>query len=431
MGDRGRGDGARTGLRIGAQPGRRALLGALAAMLPVRARGQARDQARDQGRDQGRQAPRLGILVNGGSAALIARHGAEIAAELANRRGRPLALRFAESRDDAEMAQRAATRLIDDGADLVISACGEATTLAALQVAERRETPFIVAAAASPGLTDRGARMVVRTAPSMSQLIGRGLGLLRDLHAAAAMPLPRRLALVHGLSAEAAVMRATLGAVLPAANLPIEAYAEIAIATGNGRVHDIPGILDRLRGADAEMLLVDAPPAAAAAVIGAVLADGVRPSGLAAFGLPGLAAEAVLALPHGAGENHVTFAPWPEPRSAVTAEVRSLFARRNPPVRFELVQGELALTVDAVLLASEAMARQPAARGQALAAALRTTVLTQKMMRGPPMRFDARGQTTALPSVALQNQGGRPVVVLPREGAEAAPIWPNPALVKI
>lgn len=415
MGDRGRGDGAGTGLRLG----RRALIGALAALSPLRARAQVR------------QAPRLGILVSGGTPALIVRHGAEIAAELANRRGRPLALRFAETRGDSDTAQRAMTRLIDDGADLVISTCGEATTMAALQVAERREIPFIVACAGAPGLTDRGARMVVRTAPTMSQLIGRGLGLMRDLHAAASMPLPRRLALVHGLSAEGALMRATLAAVLPAANLPIEAYSEIPIATEEGEALAIPDILARLRAAQAEVLLVEAPAAAAAAVIGAVLADGVRPSGLVAFGIAGLASEAVLTLPHAAGENHITFAPWPEPRSPVTVEVRSLFARRNPPARFDLVQGDLALTVDAVLLASEAMARQPAARGRALAAALRGTVLTQKMMRGPPIRFDARGQNTALPSVALQNQGGRPVVVLPREAADSQPVWPNPALVKI
>jgi branched-chain amino acid transport system substrate-binding protein len=398
--------------------GRRALIGALAALTPLRARA------------QGRQPPRLGILVSGGSQAQLARHGAEIAAELANRRGRPMALRFAESRGDAETAQRAVTRLIDDGADLVISTCGEATTMAALHVAERRETPFIVACAGAPGLTDRGARMVVRTAPTMSQLIGRGLGLMRDLHAAASIPLPRRLALVHALSAEGALMRATLAAVLPAANLPLEAYAEIPIATEDGEPVEIPAILARLRAAEAEVVLVEAPPAAAAAVIGAVLADGVRPSGLVAFGIAGLASQAVLALPLAAGDNHVTFAPWPDARSPVTAEVRSLFARRNPPTRFELVQGELALTVDALLLASEALARQPAARGPALAAALRATVLTQKMMRGPPMRFDARGQNTTLPSVALQNQGGRPVVVLPREGADAQPVWPNPALVK-
>ncbi|WP_291297173.1 ABC transporter substrate-binding protein [Elioraea sp.] len=406
------------------RPGRRALIsaltGALAALaMPTLARGQAR------------QSPRLGILLRGGAQGLIVRHGAKIAAELANRRGRPLALRFAESGGDGEVAQRAVTRLIDDGADVVISTCGEATTLAALQVAERRETPLIIACAGAPGLTDRGARMVVRSAPTMSQLIGRGLGLMRDLHAAAALPLPQRLALVHSQSPEGVVMRTTLSAVLPATNLPIEAYTEIALPTGPVQADDLLGILALLRAADADLVLVEAPPRAAAAMIGAILADGVRPSGLVAFGLSGLASEAVLTLPHAAGENHITFAPWPEPRSPVTVEVRSLFARRNPPARFELVQGELALTVDAVLLASEAMTRQPAARGPALAAALRATVLTQKMMRGPPMRFDARGQNTALPSVALQNQGGRPVVVLPQEGAEAPPIWPNPALIKI
>jgi branched-chain amino acid transport system substrate-binding protein len=397
--------------------GRRALIGTAAALLlPPRRAGAQRASRLKVGV----------ILPAAGPQAEISRTGAEIAAELLMRRGRPVALRFA-SAGGGDAADRAAARLAEDGVELLLSACGEGETAAMLAVCERRGLPLIASAANEPSLTDRGARMIVRTAPTTSQLLGRGFGLLRDLHQGAGIALPRRLALVYGEDDSGALLRTTLAAVLPATLPPVESLAEIALPAG---AEAREGMLARLREAAAEVIMVEAAPSLAAACVAAIMADGVRPAGMVAFGFSGLAAQDVVSLPHGAGEGHVTFAPWADPRSPVTAEVRALHARRSATVPFAVAQGELALMVDSLLLASEAAARYPGARGPALAAALRGSVLAQKMLRGPPIRFDQRGQNTALPSVALQNRGGVPLVVLPRDWAEAEPIWPNPALMK-
>jgi branched-chain amino acid transport system substrate-binding protein len=415
---------------------RRALLGALAALAapaPLRASHPA--------------APALGVILPAGEAGALARAGAEIAAEMLARRGRPLPLRFATAEGGAEPPARAVSRLVDEGAALLLATGGDAATEAALAAAERREVPLIAATAISPGLGDRGSRLLIRTGPTASQLVGRGLGLLRDLYAAASLPLPGRLALVHADTAEGRVVRASLAAILPAAGLALTGHAEIGLGAGDpgqgnpggtqhGREdagHDAH-LAARLREAAPDLVLFAGPPAAVGGVVAAIGASGVSVAGLASFGVGGLAAQEVIALPGKAGDCHVTFSPWPDPASAITAEARMLYERRPPApaetMPFSLVQGGLGLVVDAALLAGEGLARHPAARGQALAAALRGSVLMQKMMRGPPMRFDARGQNTAMPSVALQNQGDRPVVVLPRESAEASPIWPNPGLIK-
>jgi branched-chain amino acid transport system substrate-binding protein len=370
---------------------------------------------------------RLGVVLpSAWPDAEPARSGAEIAAELLARRGRPLSLRFAAAAG-AEAAERAATRLVEDGADLLLSACGEDETAAILATCDRRAVPLIACCANEPRLTDRGSRMIVRTAPTTSQLLGRGLGLLRDLHRDTGVPPPQRLALLHGTDAAGTLLFATLAAVLPAAASPVPALTGIPLSPG---LEALDRTLARLREAASDVVVVEAAPRLAAATITAIMADGIRPSGLVAFGLAGLAAQEVLSLPGGAGEGHVTFAPWADPNSPVTAEVRSLYARRRTAVPFAIAQGEVALAVDSVLLVAETAARHPGARGPALAAALRGGVLTQKMLRGPPMRFDQRGQNIALPSVALQNRRRAPVVVLPAEWAEAAPIWPNPALSK-
>lgn len=405
-----------------AQLRRRALLGAfvaLAAPAPVRAQADA--------------GPRLGVILPGAdrAAGMLARRAAEIGGELLARRGKPVSLRFTEAWGGADQVARSTARLVDEGAELLVVACSDATTEAALSVAERRAVPLIAATAIAPGLGDRGSRLLIRTGPTASQLVGRGLGLLRDLYAAASLGLPERLAIIHAGSADGRLVQRSVAAILPASGLTVSSHSEIAISPD--------GVTDRARRAELatalrlaapDLVLLATPTAATASVLATIASAGVRIAGIASFGIAGLAAREIATLPGGVGDCHVTFSPWPDPAGAVTADVRALYERDGPPLPFAFAQGALGLVVDAVLLAGETAARHPASRGEGLAAALRGSVLVQKMMRGPPMRFDARGQNTAMPSVALQNRDGRPVVVLPREGAEAAPVWPNPALFK-
>jgi hypothetical protein len=365
------------------------------------------------------------LVPPAGQASELARAGAEIAASMLAKRGRPLSLRFAAA-GGAEGADRAAAKLLEEGAELLLSASGEEETASILGLCERRGAPLIVCAANEPRLTDRGARMIVRLAPTTSQLVGRGLGLLRDLHERSATAPPKRVTLVHTHDAAGRLLRASLAAILPAALTPAPVLTQMMLPPGpDGGERIIPA----LRETTPDVVVIEAAERAAACVA-AIVANGVRPAGIVAFGHPGLLSPEVFALPDKAGEGHVTFAPWADPASPVTAEVRSLYERRRPRVPFELAQGELALAVDSVLLAAETATRNPDARGPALAAALRGSVLATKMLRGPPLRFDQRGQNLALPSVALQNRPSRPVVVLPRDFAEEAAVWPNPLMMK-
>lgn len=396
---------------------RRAVLGALASLAaagPVQARHHA--------------GTTIGVILPSGEPAQgLARRGAEIAAALLGRRGAPVTLRFAET--GAEVTARATMRLADEGASILVSAADDGAAEAALAVAERRELPLIVTTATAPGLGDRGSRLLLRTGPTTSQLVGRGLGLLRDLHQEASLRLPERLALVHADDAAGRQVRASLTAILPAAGLPLAHHADIAVSAAG--VRDAAGraaLAASLRAASPDLVLLAAPPTVAGTVLTTIAAAPLRLTGIASFGVAGLAAAEIVALPDKAGECHVTFSPWPDPVSATTAEVRRLYEAGGPALPFSLAQGALGLVVDAVLLAGETTARHPGARGAALAGALRGSILVQKMMRGPPMRFDARGQNIALPSVALQNQGDRPVVVLPSDAAEAGLVWPNPLL---
>jgi len=61
-----------------------------------------------------------------------------------------------------------------------------------------------------------------------------------------------------------------------------------------------------------------------------------------------------------------------------------------------------------------------------LADAIRQTRITDRMMLGGPIAFDAKGQNTQIASACIQNRKLRPQVVLPAASAEIAPVFPVP-----
>ena len=64
--------------------------------------------------------------------------------------------------------------------------------------------------------------------------------------------------------------------------------------------------------------------------------------------------------------------------------------------------------------------------GAALADAIRQTDISERIMLGGPIRFNAKGQNTEIASAAVQNRNLRPTVVLPAKSAEMVPVFPVP-----
>jgi branched-chain amino acid transport system substrate-binding protein len=57
---------------------------------------------------------------------------------------------------------------------------------------------------------------------------------------------------------------------------------------------------------------------------------------------------------------------------------------------------------------------------------LRSTRIEKRVSLGGPITFDGKGQNNSNLCASIQNRGGRPVVVLPKEAAEMAPVFPMP-----
>ena len=76
------------------------------------------------------------------------------------------------------------------------------------------------------------------------------------------------------------------------------------------------------------------------------------------------------------------------------------------------------------MIAADAYKRAKSTNPQALAEAIRQTEIKNRMMIGGPIKFNAKGQVEGNLSACIQNQGQKPVVVLPEAAAEAKPEFP-------
>ena len=81
-------------------------------------------------------------------------------------------------------------------------------------------------------------------------------------------------------------------------------------------------------------------------------------------------------------------------------------------------------TFEALLVAADAYKRAGSTDPKALADAIRKTNITDNVSIGPGISFNAKGQNEKVKDGAIQNRGGKLVVLAPNPAANAKPEWP-------
>ena len=77
-----------------------------------------------------------------------------------------------------------------------------------------------------------------------------------------------------------------------------------------------------------------------------------------------------------------------------------------------------------MLIAADAHKRAGSTEPAKLLEALRKTDLKDNVVTGPGVHFNAKGQNPDVKMSAIQNRGGKNLVVLPLSAAVAKPTWP-------
>ena len=151
-----------------------------------------------------------------------------------------------------------------------------------------------------------------------------------------------------------------------------------------------------------------------------------NPMGVISPGSPGMYEEDFFKILGKNSEYCISNVPWYNPNAKLTKVVERAFKKQNPKDDLVFHGLNAGFTFEAILIAADAFKRAKSTDPKALADAIRQTNITEKMMLGGPIKFNAKGQVEGIGSACVQNLNLRPTVVLPKDAATAKPIFPAP-----
>jgi branched-chain amino acid transport system substrate-binding protein len=396
---------------------RRLLAGAAAAATLAAAPQIVRAQARAL--KVGVLLPRSGYLAQAGQSCY---RGAVIAPKVLADHGHKVELVNVDTESNPDTARTQAERVINDGVDCIVGAFDSAGTLAIAQVCEQRQVPLVVNIAAAPQITDQGYRFLVRNFPTAGMLIGNGLKLIKDL-LEAAKATPKTAVFLHANDTFGTAQRQGMDRVFPVAQMPFQLIESIAY---DPRAQDLSVEVTKIRALNPDLVLVVTRAADAIKLVRDMVRQRFQPMGIISPGSPGLYDEEFYQALGPLADFHIYNIPWTNPKAPMTQALEAAFKPAHPNFRFAVECFNVGFTFEALLIAAEAAKRAGTTNGVALMKALRETDIADHVMIGGPIRFDEKGQNTAIPSACIQNRNRTPTVTLPQAVATMAPVFPMP-----
>jgi len=372
---------------------------------------------------------KVGVLLpRSGALAFIGQscqRGADIApGMLRDMYGVDIELMNADIESNVDVARSRAEKLIDDGAQVLVGAFDSGPTAAIAQVAEQRKVPLVVNIAAAPQITEQGYKYTFRNFPSAGDLIRNGLSLTSDLFQAT-NSAPRTAVFMHVNDTFGSSMAKGITAILPKlTHLPFKLVDTISY---DREARDLSVEVAKAKATQADFILLVSRLNDAILLVRELVKQRWSPQGIISPGSPGMyEAQFYKALGNRYSDYCISNVPWYNPNAELTKRVEAEFNKQFPQEKLMFHALNVGFTFEAMMIAADAFKRAGTTDGAQLADALRKTNITEHMMIGGPIQFDAKGQNSKVASACIQNRGGRPLVVLPEEAAQAKPVFPVP-----
>jgi len=372
---------------------------------------------------------KVGVLLpRSGALAFIGQscqRGADISPPLIKEMvGVDVELMNADIESSVDVARSRAEKLIDDGAQLLMGAFDSGPTAAIAQVAEQRKIPLVVNIAAAPQITEQGYKYTFRNFPNAGELIRNGLALMRDVFQAT-NTAPRSAVFLHVNDTFGTSMAKGIAAILPSLTyLPFKVVETIAY---DREARDLSVEVAKAKATGADFILLVSRLNDAILLVRELVKQRWSPQGIISPGSPGMyEAQFYKTLGNKYSDYCISNVPWYNPNAALTKRVEAQFTKQFPQEKLMFHALNVGFTFEAMMIAADAFKRAGSSNGQALADALRQTNIAEHVMIGGPITFDAKGQNTRIASACIQNRRGEPLVVLPKEAAQAAPVYPVP-----
>ncbi len=372
---------------------------------------------------------KVGVLLpRSGALAFIGQscqRGADISpALLREMYGVDVELMNADIESNVDVARSRAEKLVDEGAQVLMGAFDSGPTAAIAQVAEQRKVPLVVNIAAAPQITEQGYKYVFRNFTTAGELITNGLALTRDLFQATGSA-PRTAVFMHVNDTFGTSMAKGIAAILPRLDyLPFKIVDTIAY---DREARDLSVEVAKAKATNADFILLVSRLNDAILLVRELVKQRWSPQAILSPGSPGMyEAQFYKALSNRYSDYCISNVPWYNPKAELTKRVEAQFNKQFPQEKLMFHALNVGFTFEAMMIAADAFKRAGTADGAQLADALRKTNITEHVMIGGPIQFDAKGQNTHIASACIQNRGGEPKVVLPANAAQAKPVFPVP-----
>lgn len=333
--------------------------------------------------------------------------------------GMPVQLMIADTETNIDTARTRAEKLIADGAQVLIGAFDSAHTLAVAQVCEQRGVPLVVNIAAAPNITEQGFKTLFRNFPTAPRLVTEGLSLMKEVFKASGTT-PTKAVFLHNNDTFGTAMANAINKLFPTLDMPFPLVETIGY---DGNARDLAVEVGKAKATGADLALLVPHGDDCIRMIREMVKQRFEPKAVVSPGSPGMYEVQFYKTLGKYSDYCMTNLPWINPKSAMSQALLKAFAKAYPDALFEMNVG---FTFEAILIAADAAKRAGSTDPKAVLEALPATNLTEHVMIGGPIAFDAKGQNNNIRSATIQNFGGKPRVVLPTDVAEAKVVFPVP-----
>ena len=386
-----------------------AAAGAAAAVSPLNVLAQA------QRLKVGVLLPRSGVQAGIGQ---DCHRGVEVAAGILRDLGLPaLETMNADTESNVDVARSRAERLISEGAQLLVGAFDSGQTTAIAQVAEQRGIPLVINIAAAPPITEQGYKFVFRNFPTAPMILGDAFANQLEVFAAAGAA-PKTVVFMHVNDTFGVAMQKGFTGVM--AKFPQIPYKVADTIAYDPAARDLSVEVAKARASGAEALVMVSRLNDAILITRELVKQRWNPMTVLSMG-PGWYEDQYLKTLGKLGDGPMSFVPWYDPNKKLAKQLEAAHTKAFPEINLNTNH---IYTFEALLIAADAFKRAGSANPKALADAIRATNIKDNVSTGPGIQFDAKGQNDKLKNSAIQNRGGKLVVVAPKDASNASPELP-------
>ncbi|HEX2198521.1 MAG TPA: ABC transporter substrate-binding protein [Burkholderiales bacterium] len=336
----------------------------------------------------------------------------EVTAGLLRELGLPgLDIMNGDTETNVDVARSRAERLIGEGAQLLVGAFDSGQSTAIAQVAEQRGIPFVINIAAAPQITEQGYKFVFRNFPTAPMILGDAFANQLELFSAAGAA-PKTAVFMHVNDTFGVAMQKGFTGVMSKFQMPYKVVDTIAY---DPAARDLSVEVAKAKASGAEALIMVSRLNDAILITRELVKQRWSPMTVLSMG-PGWYDDQYLKTLGKLGDGPISFVPWFDPNKKLAKQLEA--AHRKAYKDISLNTNHV-YTFEALLVAADAFKRAGSAEPKALAEAIRATNITNNVSPGPGIQFNAKGQNDKLKNSAVQNRGGKLVVVAPRDAANA------------